>query len=67
MILNLWRHKAIEHGEGYDEDFLLYILTEQNHELLEKVKKLEEVIWKQKMKGTNYYIQSSTTQTQTLC
>ena len=43
MILNLWRHKAIEHGEGYDEDFLLYILTEQNYELLEKIKKLEEV------------------------
>ena len=42
MILNLWKHKAIVHGEGYDEDFLLYILTEQNYELQEKIKKLEE-------------------------
>ena len=42
MILNLWRHKAMVHGEGYDEDFLLYILTEQNYELQEKIKKLEE-------------------------
>ena len=32
-----------DHGDAYNEDFLLYVLTEQNYELAEKVKRLEAV------------------------
>ena len=42
-MLDLWKHKAQDHGDAYDEDFLLYVLTEQNYELAEKVKRLESV------------------------
>ena len=40
MILDLWRHKALVHGEGFDENFLLYILTEQNFELEGRINRL---------------------------
>ena len=43
FVLDLWKHKAQDHGDAYDEDFLLYVLTEQNYELAEKVKRLESV------------------------
>ena len=41
LILNLWKHKAETREEGFSEDFLLYLLTEQNYELSEKIKRLE--------------------------
>ena len=43
FVLDLWKHKAQDHRDAYGKDFLLYVLTEQNYELAEKVKRLEVV------------------------
>ena len=38
--MNLWRHKAIEHGKAYSDEILLYGLTEQNYDMEQSVKRL---------------------------
>ena len=40
--MDLWKHKALVHGEAYSDEILLYILTEQNFELDQKVRSLED-------------------------
>ena len=42
LIMDMWKHKALTHGEAYSEDIIIYALTEQNFELDKKVKMLEE-------------------------
>ena len=42
LIMDMWKHKALVHGEAFSEDILLYALTEQNHDLGTKVTNLEE-------------------------
>ena len=55
--MNLWRHKAFEHGEAYSEDILLYILTEQNYDMEQSVRRLEEVT-KENNKRVERFIES---------
>ena len=43
FILEVWRHKARDHGDCLDEDFLIYALAEQNHEMFTRVKQLENI------------------------
>ena len=38
--MNLWRHKAIEHGKATSDEILLYGLTEQNYDMEKSVKRL---------------------------
>ena len=41
LIMDLWKHKAIAHNVAYNEEILLYALTEQNYDLGVKVSSLE--------------------------
>ena len=39
--MDIWKHKALVHGVAYNEEILLYALTEQNYDLGSKVSSLE--------------------------
>ena len=40
--MDLWKHKALVHGEAYSDKILLYILTEQKFKLEKKIRSLED-------------------------
>ena len=39
--MDLWKHKALAHNVAYNEEILLYALTEQNYDFGVKVSSLE--------------------------
>ena len=41
LIMDIWKHTALVHGVAYNEEILLYALTEQNYDLGSKVSGLE--------------------------
>ena len=44
FVLDIWKHKTLVHGECLEEDFLLYVFAEQNFEMGERLKRLQESV-----------------------
>ena len=44
FVLDIWKHKAEVHGECLEEEFLLYVFAEQNFEMGERVRRLQQSV-----------------------